>query len=40
MTSIERFLRPLTYQGFPDALLPEVLRDGNSLGVPRSVDGQ
>ncbi|MBV4522253.1 aldehyde dehydrogenase (NADP(+)) [Pseudomonas sp. SWRI74] len=40
MTSIERFLRPLTYQGFPDALLPEVLRDSNPLGVPRSVDGQ
>jgi alpha-ketoglutaric semialdehyde dehydrogenase len=40
MTSIERFLRPLSYQGFPDALLPEVLRDSNPFGVPRSVDGQ
>ncbi|PPA04547.1 hypothetical protein C4E44_08475 [Pseudomonas sp. MWU12-2312b] len=39
MTSIERFLRPVSYQGFPDALLPEALRDGNPLGVPRSVDG-
>ncbi|HCS42300.1 MAG TPA: hypothetical protein DIW52_05660, partial [Pseudomonas sp.] len=26
MTSIERFLRPVSYQGFPDALLPEALR--------------
>ncbi|WP_448108143.1 aldehyde dehydrogenase (NADP(+)) [Pseudomonas azerbaijanoccidentalis] len=40
MTSIERFLRPITYQGFPDALLPEALRGLNPLGLPRSVDGQ
>jgi NADP-dependent aldehyde dehydrogenase len=40
MTSIERFLRPVAYQGFPEALLPEVLRDGNLLDLPRSIDGQ
>lgn len=40
MTSIERFLRPVAYQGFPDALLPEVLREGNPLNLPRSVDGE
>jgi NADP-dependent aldehyde dehydrogenase len=40
MSSIERFLRPVCYQGFPDALLPEALREGNPLGVPRSVEGQ
>jgi 2,5-dioxopentanoate dehydrogenase len=40
MTSIERFLRPISYQGFPDDLLPEALRDANPLGVPRLVDGQ
>lgn len=40
MTSIERFLRPITYQGFPDSLLPEALRETNPLGLPRSVDGQ
>lgn len=40
MTSIERFLRPVAYQGFPDALLPEALREMNALGLPRSVDGQ
>jgi alpha-ketoglutaric semialdehyde dehydrogenase len=40
MTSIERFLRPVTYQGFPDALLPEALRELNPLGLTRSVDGQ
>jgi NADP-dependent aldehyde dehydrogenase len=40
MTSIERFLRPVSYQGFPDVLLPEALRETNPLGLPRSVDGQ
>ncbi|WP_085718043.1 aldehyde dehydrogenase (NADP(+)) [Pseudomonas sp. B28(2017)] len=39
MTSIERFLRPVAYQGFPDALLPEPLREGNPLGLPRLVNG-
>lgn len=39
MTSIERFLRPVAYQGFPQALLPEVLRDANPLELPRLVDG-
>ncbi len=40
MTSIERFLRPVCYQGFPDALLPEALRENNPSGVPRLIDGQ
>ncbi len=39
MTSIERFLRPVAYQGFPQALLPEVLRDATPLALPRLVDG-
>lgn len=34
-----RFLRPVAYQGFPDALLPDALKDGNPLGIPRRVDG-
>ncbi len=37
--AIERFLRPVCYQDMPDALLPESLRDGNPLGLPRRVDG-
>lgn len=37
--SLRRFLRPVAYQNMPQALLPEVLRDGNPLGVPRRVDG-
>ncbi|MBF6039863.1 aldehyde dehydrogenase (NADP(+)) [Pseudomonas sp. P154a] len=39
MTSIERFLRPVAYQGFPQALLPQVLRDANPLALPRLIDG-
>jgi NADP-dependent aldehyde dehydrogenase len=37
--SIERFLRPVTYQNAPDALLPIELREANPLGLPRRVDG-
>jgi NADP-dependent aldehyde dehydrogenase len=40
MTSIERFLRPVSYQGFPDELLPEPLRDANAWQLPRLVNGQ
>ncbi|MFC4530416.1 aldehyde dehydrogenase (NADP(+)) [Sphaerisporangium dianthi] len=39
MSSIDRFLRPVTYQGFPDALLPGALAAGNPLGLWRLVDG-
>ena len=38
--AIYRFLRPVCYQDFPAALLPEVLRDGNPSGIPRRVDGK
>lgn len=38
-TAIRRFLRPVTYQSVPDALLPEALRDANPLNVPRSRNG-
>ncbi|WP_455778232.1 aldehyde dehydrogenase (NADP(+)), partial [Burkholderia stabilis] len=37
--AIGRFLRAVCYQDVPDALLPDALRDTNSLGVPRSIDG-
>ena len=37
--AIDRFLRPVCFQNYPDALLPEALRDGNPLGVLRLVDG-
>jgi NADP-dependent aldehyde dehydrogenase len=38
-SSLRRFLRPVAYQNMPQRLLPEALRDGNPLGVPRRVDG-
>ncbi|MFK4225658.1 aldehyde dehydrogenase (NADP(+)) [Streptomyces sp. NPDC019890] len=39
-TAIERWLRPVTYQTTPEALLPPELRDDNPLSVPRRVDGR
>ncbi|MFI0449977.1 aldehyde dehydrogenase (NADP(+)) [Actinomadura sp. 6N118] len=33
--AIERFLRPVTYQGLPQDLLPPPLRDDNPWGVPQ-----
>lgn len=37
--AIERFVRPVCYQDFPDALLPAELQEGNPLGLRRLVDG-
>jgi NADP-dependent aldehyde dehydrogenase len=38
-TALRRFLRPVCYQNTPQALLPEALRDGNPLNLPRRLDG-
>jgi NADP-dependent aldehyde dehydrogenase len=38
-TAIERWLRPVAYQGVPEALLPPELRDDNPLGLPRRFNG-
>ncbi|MFF8828820.1 aldehyde dehydrogenase (NADP(+)) [Streptomyces sp. NPDC015131] len=38
-TAVERWLRPVTHQSVPEALLPPELRDDNPLGLPRRVDG-
>jgi NADP-dependent aldehyde dehydrogenase len=38
--AIRRFLRPVAYQGMPDAALPPELRDANPLGIRRRVDGR
>jgi NADP-dependent aldehyde dehydrogenase len=40
MTALRRFLRPVTYQDAPQALLPPALQDGNPLGIWRRVDGE
>lgn len=37
--AIERWLRPVAFQGFPQELLPEELKDGNPCGILRLVDG-
>ncbi|MDQ0814124.1 NADP-dependent aldehyde dehydrogenase [Streptomyces sp. B3I7] len=39
-TAIERWLRPVAYQGVPEALLPVELRDANEAGVPRRFNGR
>ncbi len=38
--AIRRFLRPVCYQDFPDALLPEALQQGNPLLLRRLLDGE
>ncbi|MFI7634467.1 aldehyde dehydrogenase (NADP(+)) [Nonomuraea sp. NPDC049400] len=39
-TAIERWLAPTAYQDWPEALLPDELKDGNPLSIPRRVDGR
>jgi NADP-dependent aldehyde dehydrogenase len=38
--AIGRFLRPVSYQSFPDQLLPAALRHDNPLAIPRTVNGR
>jgi NADP-dependent aldehyde dehydrogenase len=38
--AIERFVRPLCYQNFPDTALPDELKESNPLGIWRVVDGK
>ncbi|MCW3011911.1 MAG: aldehyde dehydrogenase, partial [Solirubrobacterales bacterium] len=40
MTALERFLRPVTLQDAPAALLPAALQDANPLGIWRRIDGE
>jgi alpha-ketoglutaric semialdehyde dehydrogenase len=37
--AIRRFLRPVCYQNYPEALLPPALRNENPLGITRLVNG-
>ncbi|GAA3138549.1 aldehyde dehydrogenase (NADP(+)) [Nonomuraea salmonea] len=39
-TAIERWVAPTAYQDWPEALLPEELKDANPLSIPRRVDGR
>jgi 2,5-dioxopentanoate dehydrogenase len=38
--AIERFVRPICYQNFPDAALPDELKESNPLGLFRLIDGK
>lgn len=38
--AIQRFIRPVCYQGFPDVALPEELQEANPRGIWRLVDGR
>lgn len=38
--AIDRFLRPVCYQNYPDELLPEALKNANPLGLLRLVNGE
>ena len=39
-TALERFVRPVCYQDFPQSALPEELRDDNPRKIWRLVDGE
>jgi NADP-dependent aldehyde dehydrogenase len=39
INSIKRWVRPFSYQDWPNELLPEELKDENPLGIFRVVDG-
>jgi NADP-dependent aldehyde dehydrogenase len=38
--AIERFLRPVSFQNFPDSELPDELKESNPLKIFRLVDGK
>lgn len=38
--AIYRFVRPVSYQNYPDRLLPNELRNDNSAGIWRKVNGE
>lgn len=38
--SIKRFVRPVSFQNFPDALLPDELKESNPLTIWRLYNGE
>ncbi len=38
--AIDRFLRPVCYQGYPNVALPDALKNENPLGLKRLVNGE
>lgn len=39
-SAIKRWVRPISYQSWPQQLLPEALKDENPLGIMRIIDGK
>jgi NADP-dependent aldehyde dehydrogenase len=40
VNSIKRWVRPLCFQNWPNEMLPDALKNENSLGILRDVDGK
>jgi NADP-dependent aldehyde dehydrogenase len=38
--SIKRFVRPFSFQDWPNQLLPDELKNENPLGILRNVNGK
>ncbi len=38
--AINRFVRPISYQNWPDSLLPDPLKNSNPLGIWRAINGE
>ena len=38
--SIKRWVRPISYQDWPNNLLPKELQNENPLGITRSINGE
>lgn len=40
INSIKRWVRPFSFQSWPNELLPNELKNENPLGIPRTIDGK
>ena len=40
VNSIKRFVRPFSFQSWPNELLPDELKNENPLGISRTVNGE
>jgi NADP-dependent aldehyde dehydrogenase len=40
INSIKRWVRPVSYQNWPNTALPDALKKGNPLGILRTIDGK
>ncbi|MGS2765087.1 aldehyde dehydrogenase (NADP(+)) [Sinomicrobium sp. M5D2P9] len=40
LTAVKRWVRPVSYQDWPDALLPKALQNSNPLQISRTINGK